>query len=73
MNEPKELVKEEEGDPYNERIEKTGCFQENETLQLCFYDTKDWRQCKEEMKAFRDCFTKNKNNAGSKELLESNK
>ncbi|KAI8056294.1 uncharacterized protein B0P05DRAFT_440670, partial [Gilbertella persicaria] len=50
---------EEEEEPYNARIKKTGCFEENEALQLCFYDTKDWRQCQEEMKAFRDCFTRN--------------
>ncbi|KAI8087358.1 hypothetical protein BDF21DRAFT_227668 [Thamnidium elegans] len=62
---------EEDDDPYNERIERTGCFKENETLQLCFYDTKDWRQCTKEMKAFRDCFTRNKNNAGSQELSAS--
>lgn len=63
----------EEDDPYNARIEKTGCYKENEILQLCFYDTRDWRKCKDEMQAFRDCFTKNKNNAGSKELIESEK
>lgn len=64
---------EEEEDPYNARIEKTGCFQENEDLQLCFFDTKDWRQCKKEMQAFRECFIKNTENAGSKELIESAK
>lgn len=63
----------EDDDPYNARIEKTGCHQENEDLQLCFFDTKDWRKCKEEMQAFRECFIKNSNNAGSKELVESAK
>ncbi|KAI8987523.1 hypothetical protein BDF20DRAFT_850728 [Mycotypha africana] len=67
------IEEEEEEDPYNARIEKTGCYQENEDLQICFYDTKDWRQCKKEMEAFRACFIKNKNNAGSKELIESAK
>ncbi|KAI8986001.1 hypothetical protein BDB01DRAFT_720944 [Pilobolus umbonatus] len=62
-----------EEDPYNTRIEKTGCYQENEALQLCFYDTKDWRQCKKEMQAFRACFIKSKDNAGSQELIESDK
>jgi cytochrome c oxidase assembly factor 4 len=66
-----EQEEEEEDDPYNARIERTGCYQENEDLQLCFFDKKDWRLCKDEMQKFRDCFTKNKNNAGSKELLES--
>lgn len=63
----------EEEDPYNARIEKTGCFQENERVLICYYENKDWRKCKEEMQAFRDCFIKNKNNAGSKELSESKK
>lgn len=63
----------EDDDPYNARIEKTGCSQENEDLQLCFFDTKDWRKCKEEMQAFRDCFIKRKSNAGSQELIESAK
>ncbi|KAI8329589.1 hypothetical protein BD560DRAFT_293556, partial [Blakeslea trispora] len=52
----------EEEDPYNARIEKTGCYKENEALQLCFYDKKDWRLCQEEMKAFRACFTRNSRN-----------
>ncbi|KAI9308675.1 hypothetical protein BJ944DRAFT_259821 [Cunninghamella echinulata] len=59
---------EEEEDPYNARIEKTGCAQENEDLQLCFYDKRDWRLCKEEMQRFRKCFTANLSNAGSHEL-----
>ncbi|KAI9258769.1 hypothetical protein BDA99DRAFT_423813, partial [Phascolomyces articulosus] len=49
----------EDDDPYNERIERTGCAQENEDLQLCFYDKKDWRLCQEEMKRFRQCFQEN--------------
>lgn len=68
-----EQVEDEDDDPYNARIEKTGCYQENEDLQLCFFDTKDWRKCKKEMQAFRACFIKNSNNAGSKELIESAK
>ncbi|KAI8096522.1 uncharacterized protein BX664DRAFT_324180 [Halteromyces radiatus] len=58
-------------DPYNARIEKTGCAQENEDLQLCFYDKRDWRLCKEEMQRFRQCFIANANNAGSQELKAS--
>ncbi|KAI9317886.1 hypothetical protein BX666DRAFT_1856543 [Dichotomocladium elegans] len=61
----------EEEDPYNARIERTGCAQENEDLQLCFYDKKDWRLCKEEMKRFRECFQSNSKNAGSQELKAS--
>ena len=64
-------MSEEEEDPYNARIERTGCAQENEDLQLCFYDKKDWRLCNEEMKRFRQCFQANSKNAGSVELKAS--
>lgn len=50
-----------EEDPWDARIEATGCYEENEALQLCRYDTGDWRQCMKEMKAFRDCWLKHKN------------
>ncbi|KAK9768236.1 Cytochrome oxidase assembly factor 4 [Basidiobolus ranarum] len=52
---------EEEEDEYELRIKKTGCYDENEALQLCFYDTKDWRQCKDEMEKFRSCWKKHQN------------
>ncbi|KAI8376067.1 uncharacterized protein BYT42DRAFT_516803 [Radiomyces spectabilis] len=67
------VVEEEEEDPYNARIERTGCAQESEDLQICFFDKKDWRLCKDEMLKFRACFQANANNAGSKELIESQK
>lgn len=67
----KDLEHEEEDDPYNLRIEKTGCAQENEDLQLCFYDKRDWRLCKDEMQRFRQCFMANSSNAGSTELKAS--
>lgn len=51
----------EEEDPWNKRISETGCFQENEDLQICRYDKGDWRKCLKEMKAFRDCWEKHKN------------
>ncbi|KAI7862819.1 hypothetical protein BDF14DRAFT_1735322 [Spinellus fusiger] len=60
-----------EDDPYNARIERTGCAQENEVLQLCIYDKKDWRLCKEEMQKFRKCYQSSKNNAGSQALSMS--
>lgn len=60
-----------EEDPYNARIERTGCAQENEDLQICFYDKKDWRLCAKEMQRFRQCFQSNTKNAGSRELKAS--
>ncbi|GMM44216.1 Coa4 protein [Pichia kluyveri] len=45
-------------DPWDKRISDTGCFEENQALQICHYDTGDWRQCLKEMQAFRDCWKK---------------
>lgn len=56
-------MNDEEEDPWDARIAKTGCFEENEKLQICRYDTGDWRLCLNEMKAFRECWERHKNNS----------
>lgn len=48
-------------DEWDARIIKTGCDAENLALQLCHYDTGDWRQCREEMAAFRRCWAAHHN------------
>ncbi|KAH6571070.1 hypothetical protein BASA50_003696 [Batrachochytrium salamandrivorans] len=48
-----------EEDPWITRIKRSGCFSEHEAMQDCYYDKKDWRQCREAMAAFRLCFAKN--------------
>lgn len=53
---PDTRVNDAEEDEYEQRIRKTGCYDENEALQECFWKTKDWRQCQQEMKQFRECF-----------------
>ena len=50
-----------EPDEWDVRISKTGCFAENEALQLCHADTGDWRKCIKEMQAFRECWAKHAN------------
>ncbi|CCX31299.1 Similar to Cytochrome oxidase assembly factor 4; acc. no. Q05809 [Pyronema omphalodes CBS 100304] len=45
-----------EPDEWDKRINKTGCAVESEKLNDCFHDKKDWRLCKDEMKAFRECW-----------------
>lgn len=37
-------------------IEATGCASLNEQLLLCYDMHRDWRRCKPEMEAFRDCY-----------------
>ncbi|QOU18130.1 hypothetical protein BRETT_005190 [Brettanomyces bruxellensis] len=51
-----------EPDEWDQRIEKTGCAKENLALQLCHYDTGDWRKCIDEMNAFRKCWSEHQNN-----------
>ncbi|CAG8561787.1 11654_t:CDS:2 [Rhizophagus irregularis] len=45
-----------EPDEYEERIIKTGCAKENEELQICFADKKDWRLCQKELNNFKECW-----------------
>ncbi|KAG7663672.1 uncharacterized protein J8A68_002788 [[Candida] subhashii] len=51
-----------EPDEWDQRIINTGCHKENLELQLCHADTGDWRQCTQEMEAFRKCWEVNNNN-----------
>lgn len=50
-----------EEDPWDVRIAATGCYEENEALQLCHADTGDWRKCLKEMEAFRECWKRHGN------------
>ncbi|KAF8950711.1 hypothetical protein CPC16_009830 [Podila verticillata] len=52
---------EDDEDEYDKRIAKTGCSAENEALQMCYAETHDWRECKDAMQAFRDCWKRNGN------------
>lgn len=51
----------EDPDEWDQRILDTGCFRENEALQLCHADKGDWRLCLQEMAAFRQCWERNRN------------
>lgn len=51
----------EEEDEYEKRIARTGCAAENEALQLCYAEKRDWRACKDAMTAFRECWKRNGN------------
>ncbi|RVD85217.1 uncharacterized protein DFL_003545 [Arthrobotrys flagrans] len=49
-------------DEWDVRIRKTGCAGENESLQMCFDKTKDWRACRKQLQEFKDCWRRHKNN-----------
>ncbi|KAK8085075.1 hypothetical protein PG997_006346 [Apiospora hydei] len=55
-----------EPDEWDKRIFSTGCADtqpadENAKMTDCYYDKKDWRQCKKEMEIFRECWKKHHN------------
>lgn len=53
----------EERDPYELRIEKSGCSEYHYKLQECYIEhNNDWRECQQEMKAFRECMSKQATN-----------
>ncbi|PHH49298.1 Coiled-coil-helix-coiled-coil-helix domain-containing protein [Ceratocystis fimbriata CBS 114723] len=52
---------EDEPDPWDVRINNTGCAVENSRLTDCFYETRDWRKCTTEMMNFQNCWKKNNN------------
>ncbi|PPJ59916.1 hypothetical protein CBER1_08316 [Cercospora berteroae] len=51
----------EEPDEWDKRIFSTGCSDENATLNDCFREKKDWRACKGEMEAFKQCWKRQGN------------
>ncbi|KAF2147817.1 hypothetical protein K461DRAFT_283411 [Myriangium duriaei CBS 260.36] len=50
-----------EPDEWDKRIFSTGCADENTRLNDCFYEKKDWRACKSEMEAFKQCWKRRGN------------
>jgi cytochrome c oxidase assembly factor 4 len=53
------MEKEEEMDPFEVRIMKSGCYKEHVSLQDCHFELKDFRKCIKEMKEFKECWKKN--------------
>ncbi len=50
----------EELDPVEAMLKKSGCLELHYKVQECMFDTKDWRQCQDHVKAFRKCIEKSK-------------
>ncbi|KAK8195114.1 hypothetical protein HDK77DRAFT_160252 [Phyllosticta capitalensis] len=50
-----------EPDDWDKRIFSTGCSVENAKMTDCYYEKKDWRACKNEMEAFRQCWKRHGN------------
>ncbi|XP_013777141.1 cytochrome c oxidase assembly factor 4 homolog, mitochondrial-like [Limulus polyphemus] len=46
---------EEEDDPVEKMLKKTGCLELHYAVQECMADHKDWRKCQEQVAKFRAC------------------
>ncbi|KAF2673940.1 hypothetical protein BT63DRAFT_451996 [Microthyrium microscopicum] len=58
VNQISTKLDDDEPDDWDKRINNTGCAAENLKLTDCYYEKKDWRQCKDEMKIFQACWKK---------------
>lgn len=44
-----------EEDPVESMISKTGCLEKHYAIQFCMADHKDWRKCQTEVADFQSC------------------
>lgn len=54
-------VDDDEPDEWDKRIFSTGCAAEQDKMNDCYFTKKDWRLCKDEMEAFRECWKRKGN------------
>lgn len=50
-------------DPVEKMLKKTGCLELHYAVQECVADTKDWRKCQSQVQEFRKCVEANKEKA----------
>uniref|UniRef100_A0A8C3R043 COA4 factor n=1 Tax=Cyanoderma ruficeps TaxID=181631 RepID=A0A8C3R043_9PASS len=48
----------EDEDPLDARIARTGCLEQHRQLQECMAERQDWRQCQEQVRAFGACMAR---------------
>ncbi|XP_077869185.1 uncharacterized protein LOC102809848 [Saccoglossus kowalevskii] len=48
----------EEEDPVETLLDKTGCAKYHYAVQDCMFENKDWRKCQAEVNEFRQCIMK---------------
>ncbi|PLB48127.1 hypothetical protein P170DRAFT_437833 [Aspergillus steynii IBT 23096] len=61
QNPPVEVDDDDEPDDWDKRIFSTGCAVEQDKMNDCYFAKKDWRSCKDEMEAFRECWKRQGN------------
>jgi len=55
-------TEEDEEDPFDTRIKKSGCADLHYALLDCMDKHKDWRKCQEHVQAFKTCIDEKKKN-----------
>ncbi|XP_058041394.1 cytochrome c oxidase assembly factor 4 homolog, mitochondrial [Ahaetulla prasina] len=48
---------EEEEDPFDQMIQRTGCATFHYAVMECMAEHQDWRKCQEQVQSFRACMT----------------
>lgn len=48
-------VADNQDDPVDRMIERTGCATQHAAVQFCFADTRDWRKCQKEVGELKLC------------------
>ena len=48
---------EDEDDPVDRMISRTGCADLHYAVQECMAEHQDWRKCREQVQTFKDCMT----------------
>ncbi|XP_054830808.1 cytochrome c oxidase assembly factor 4 homolog, mitochondrial [Eublepharis macularius] len=49
---------EEEEDPLDQMISRTGCAAFHYAVQECMAEHQDWRKCQQQVQSFKDCMSK---------------
>ncbi|CAB3222627.1 unnamed protein product [Arctia plantaginis] len=57
---PREKPVNDDEDPVESMLKKTGCLELHYKVQECIAETKDWRKCQDVVNDFRNCISKHK-------------
>ncbi|AWO99823.1 putative cytochrome c oxidase assembly factor 4 -like mitochondrial-like [Scophthalmus maximus] len=61
--------KDDEDDPVEQMISRTGCAELHYTVQECMAEHQDWRVCQNQVQTFKDCMM-NFQNARKEQLMK---
>ncbi|XP_026225638.1 cytochrome c oxidase assembly factor 4 homolog, mitochondrial [Anabas testudineus] len=53
--------KDDENDPVEQMISRTGCAELHYAVQECMAEHQDWRACQNQVQSFKDCMMKSQN------------